>query len=77
MPLYDFHCPACDNAFERLVRRDEVPACPACGHAAPERRIGAPAAPGTSTGVLARARSAAAREGHFSNYSRAERGKIR
>ena len=77
MPLYDFHCPACNADFERLVRRDDVQACPACGHAAPERRLAAPVAPGTSADVLAAARRAAAREGHFSNYSRAERAKTR
>ncbi len=77
MPFYDFHCPACQHEFERLVRRDAVPACPACGHAAPQRRVCAPVAPGVSAGVLAAGRRAAAREGHFSHYSSAERAKIR
>jgi putative FmdB family regulatory protein len=33
MPIYEFHCTACDNAFEVLVRRsaaDSARACPQC-----------------------------------------------
>lgn len=76
MPLYDFHCPACGRDFETLVRGDARPACPTCGHTQPERMLSRVSAPGTSAGIIAGARRAAAREGHFSNYSRAERAKI-
>ena len=31
MPLYAYSCNSCDNAFETLVRSDDIPACPACG----------------------------------------------
>lgn len=31
MPLRDFTCQACGQAFEKLVRGDEAIACPACG----------------------------------------------
>ena len=31
MPLYDFHCTACDREFEALVRpQDPPPCCPEC-----------------------------------------------
>ncbi|MGH7504996.1 MAG: FmdB family zinc ribbon protein [Longimicrobiales bacterium] len=30
MPLYEYSCTSCSEQFELLVRRDTVPACPAC-----------------------------------------------
>lgn len=30
MPIYEYACHDCGNAFELLVRSDTVPACPAC-----------------------------------------------
>ena len=51
MPLYAFACKECGHEFETLVRIDETPPCPACGDAAPERRlslIAKPAAGGPS-----------------------------
>lgn len=33
MPIYTYHCAACDTEFERLVRSDTTVACPGCqGH---------------------------------------------
>jgi putative FmdB family regulatory protein len=77
MPLYDYHCPACKADFELLVRSSTVPACPHCASTALERQLSRPSAPGTSGAIIASGRRAAAREGHFSNYSKAERAKIR
>lgn len=77
MPLYDYRCPACNAEFELLVRSTTVPACPHCGASSPERLLSRPAAPGTSQALIAAGRRAAAREGHFSHYSRAERGRIK
>jgi putative FmdB family regulatory protein len=37
MPLYDYKCRACGHRFEELVRLGEVPECPRCHDAAPER----------------------------------------
>lgn len=76
MPLYDFRCPACAHVFEELVRHGEIPECPRCGNASPEKQISAPSAPGRSGEVVASVRRQAAREGHLSNYSRSERGKL-
>jgi len=45
MPLYEFKCAACGHRFDELVRVDELPPCPRCGNAAPERQFS------TSAGV--------------------------
>jgi putative FmdB family regulatory protein len=76
MPVYDYRCPACGNCFEELVRLGETPSCPACGAHSPEKLLSAPSAPGRSQGLVASARRRAAREGHLSNYSSAERQKL-
>ena len=30
MPIYEYSCPGCGNAFELLVRSDTVPECHSC-----------------------------------------------
>ena len=77
MPLYDYRCSACGAAFEMLVRSSTVPACPQCASTALERQLSLTAPQGTSKAIIAAGRKAAAREGHFSNYSAAERSKIK
>lgn len=39
MPLFDFRCNSCGNAFEALVRPPQPPACPACGSADLEKQL--------------------------------------
>jgi putative FmdB family regulatory protein len=39
MPLYDYRCKACGEAFEALVRPPIPPACPACASADLERLL--------------------------------------
>ena len=73
MPLYDYHCNARGQAFELLVRSSSVPACPHCASVDLAKQISKPAPPGQTAGIIARGRAAAAKEGHFSNYSKAER----
>lgn len=73
MPIFDFRCSECGKTFELLVRSTTVPACPACGSEALEKQVSAPAPPGQSAGLVVKARSQAAREGHFSNYKKSER----
>jgi putative FmdB family regulatory protein len=73
MPIYDYHCRKCDKNFELLVRGSMVPACPDCGSEDLEKQVSRPAPPGQSAGIISRARSQAAREGHLSNFSPAER----
>lgn len=77
MPLHDYRCQACGRQFELLVRSSTVPACPHCAGTAVERLISLTAPPGSSQAVIAAGRRAAAREGHFSHYSRAERARIK
>lgn len=43
MPTFDYSCRACQHQFEEWVRkRDETPACPACGEADVERLLSIP-----------------------------------
>jgi putative FmdB family regulatory protein len=73
MPLYDYRCTTCGKTSELLVRTSTVPTCPSCGSNQLEKQVSAPVAPGQSAGIIARARSQAAKEGHFSNYKASER----
>jgi len=43
MPLFDFHCNACGNEFEGLVRGQTKPACPKCASTDLERLLSLPA----------------------------------
>jgi putative FmdB family regulatory protein len=76
MPLYDYRCTACRAEFELLVRASTVPTCPQCGATDLERAVSRVAPAGKSAGIVAAGRRAAAKEGHFSNYSKAERAKV-
>lgn len=73
MPLYDYHCDACDKQFELLVRSADVPVCPTCGTPQIKRLVAAIAPAGKAKGVASSMRAAAAREGHLSNFGRSER----
>jgi putative FmdB family regulatory protein len=77
MPIYDFRCSACGAAFEALVRGDALPACKSCASEEVQRQVSLTAPQGTSKAIIASGRRAAAREGHFSNYSAADRAKTR
>ena len=76
MPIHDFQCRACGHRFEALVRNGLSAACPRCGASDPDKQISAPAAPGHSKAIIASARRQAAREGHMSHYSAAERKQL-
>ena len=75
MPLFDFHCLNCDKTSELLVRSTDTAACPYCASTELEKLVSLPSAPGKSKALIARGRSAAAKEGHFSNYSSGDRAK--
>lgn len=76
MPIHDFRCSACGQQFELLVRSSSLPACPHCASTALEKLVSLTAPQGTSQAIVANARRAAAKEGHFSHYSKAERAKL-
>jgi putative FmdB family regulatory protein len=77
MPIYDFRCTACEAPFEQLVRSSTVPTCPQCASTAVERCVSRTSPPGQSQALIAAGRRAAAAEGHFSHYSRAEKARIK
>jgi putative FmdB family regulatory protein len=76
MPIYEYHCPHCEQQFEKLVRSDTVVACPQCGATDVAKCVSAPQPPGKSAGIIRRARARAAAEGELSNFSAAERNKF-
>lgn len=76
MPLYDYRCTSCGQQFELLVRSSTVPACPHCAATALERLVSLTAPQGRSQAIIAAGRRAAAKQGHFSHYSKAERAKV-
>ncbi|SEQ76486.1 putative regulatory protein, FmdB family [Solimonas aquatica] len=76
MPLYDYHCPSCEQNCELLISGDAKPVCPNCGGRKLQKLLSAPAAPGRAKAIVQRARKQAAREGHFSHYSKKERSRI-
>jgi putative FmdB family regulatory protein len=77
VPIHDYRCSTCGETFELLVLGGTVPACKACGSAALERQVSLTAPQGTAKATIAAGRQAAAREGHFSHYSAAERSRIK
>jgi putative FmdB family regulatory protein len=76
MPLYDYRCKTCQAEFELLVRASTVPTCPQCASAELERAVSRIAPAGKIEAIRASNRRAAARQGHFSNFSAAERAKL-
>jgi putative FmdB family regulatory protein len=44
MPIYEYHCPACREDFELLIRGADQPACPECGTKRVEKLLSVPAA---------------------------------
>jgi putative FmdB family regulatory protein len=73
MPLYSYHCGRCDKDVELLIGSSGTPVCPGCGGRKMERLVSYTAPAAKSRGLIKSARAQAAREGHLSNYSRAER----
>lgn len=76
MPLYSYRCKACGHEFETLVRSSDVPACASCNSTELDKLVSLTAPEARSKGILANTRAVAKKEGHFSNYSRAERSKL-
>jgi putative FmdB family regulatory protein len=73
MPLYSFHCAKCDGDVELLIGFSEKPPCPACGSKRMQRLMSLTAPQGKTKALMKAGRAQAAREGHLSNFGRAER----
>jgi putative FmdB family regulatory protein len=53
MPLYEYHCPSCDQTVEVLLRTvDERAECPSCGTKKLEKLLSVAASPAISGGRL-------------------------
>lgn len=77
MPLYSYQCNQCGHGFELLVRSGDTPLCDSCQSPDLTRLVSRIAPDSKIKGVVKDARALAAKEGHFSNYSKAERAKLR
>ncbi len=72
MPLYSYHCAACETDSELLMRAEETALCPACGSDRMER-LPSWLAPELKSDKIRKAwRAKAAREGDMSNFSKKE-----
>lgn len=76
MPIYEYRCCGCQREFELLVRNDSEAICPECGDRRLERLVSRPAPPPEAPGKISRGRAQAAKEGHFSHYSAAEKRRL-
>ena len=52
VPIYEYSCNGCGHEFEILVRKDTVPACPACAHEDLERLLSLPSVHSETTKQL-------------------------
>lgn len=76
MPLYDYHCQACDSRFEILVRAGVTPMCPQCQGTALEKCISRIAPAGKIEAIRMAHRRVAAAQGHFDHYSPSDKAKL-
>ena len=76
MPIHDYRCRCCRAEFELLVRGSDLPACPQCRSTDLERAVSRIAPAGKIEAIRMSNRRRAAREGHFSHLSTAERNKL-
>jgi len=53
MPIYEYTCRKCKNAFEQLVRKGDIPACPKCKSEDLEKLLSLPAVKSETTHGLA------------------------
>lgn len=53
MPIFEYHCNACDADFEVLVRSGTVPACAKCGSGNLQKLLSLPAIKSETTHALA------------------------
>jgi len=76
MPLFDYHCTACQADFELLVRASTVPACPHCASTALEKCVSRIAPAGKIEGIRLSNRRLAHAQGHFNQYSASDQARL-
>jgi putative FmdB family regulatory protein len=76
MPLFDYHCKACNADFELLVRSSTVPTCPHCGKTDLDKQVSTLAPAGKIEAIRLSNRRAADAAGHFNHYSASERARL-
>lgn len=76
MPIFEYKCSDCGQTCELLILGSSQAECAHCGSTQLTKLISAPAPKGQSGALVRSARAQAAREGHFSNYSAAERSRM-
>jgi putative FmdB family regulatory protein len=75
MPLFAYACQTCDAEFELLVRASDVPACPSCGGQNLRQQLARICGDIKHPAIAKSWRSAAAKEGHTSNFGQAAQRK--
>lgn len=76
MPLFEYHCQACDAEFELLVRSSTVPTCPQCSSTALTKVVSRLAPAGKIEAIRLSNRRAADAAGHFNHYSASDRARL-
>jgi len=76
MPMFDYHCKACQTEFELLVRASTVPTCPHCASTELEKCVSRIAPAGKIEAIRMSNRRLAAAQGHFNNYSQSEQARL-
>ncbi len=76
MPIYDYHCQACGNRFETLVRTGVAPVCPQCQSTALEKGLSRIAPAGKIEAIRMAHRRVAAAQGHLDHYSPSDKAKL-
>jgi putative FmdB family regulatory protein len=73
MPIYEFSCRGCGGAFEMLVLKATVPACPKCASQDLERLVSVPAVKSEGTHALAMKAAKKRDQKQASDLNRAQR----
>lgn len=76
MPLFDYHCKACNADFELLVRASTVPTCPHCASTELEKCVSRIAPAGKIEAIRMAHRRVAHAQGHFNHYSASDQAKL-
>jgi len=49
VPIFEYTCESCGHEFEALVRKTNMPACPACGASRLDKRLSLPSVKSETT----------------------------